>query len=105
MRRWGESIGFRTGAMIEAIIQSADHPDHAYRKCPGLLRLAKRCGNDRLEMACDRALKLKAIGYRSVKNILDKGIEAAGIPEQSESSVPLVHDNIRGSGYYVGGAR
>jgi transposase len=105
MRRWGESIGFRTGAMIEAIIESADHPDHAYRKCLGLLRLAKKCGNDRLEMACDRALKLKAIGYRSVKNILDKGIEAAGIPEQTDSSAPLVHDNIRGSGYYAGGAR
>jgi len=104
MRRWGESSGPRTGAMIEAIIQSADHPDHAYRKCLGLLRLARSCGNDRLEMACDRALKLKAIGYRSVRNILNNGIETADIPEHGDESLPL-HHNIRGSDYYAGGIR
>jgi transposase len=104
MQRWGESIGPRTGAMIEAIIQSANHPDHAYRKCLGLLRLARSCGNDRLELACDRALKLKAIGYRSVRNILDNGIEAADIQEHSDEPLPI-HNNIRGSNYYAGGVR
>lgn len=102
MRSWGESIGPRTGAMIEAIIQSADHPDHAFRRCLGLLRLARSCGNDRLELACDRALKLQTIGYRSVRNILDHGIEAADIPEHSDETLPI-HDNIRGSDYYAGG--
>jgi hypothetical protein len=105
MRRWGQSIGARTDAMIEAIIETAVHPDHAYRKCLGLLRLARRCGNGRLELACDRALKLQAIGYGSVKNILDKGIEAADLPEQSEATAPLFHENVRGSGYFAGGAR
>jgi transposase len=105
MRRWGESVGGRTGAMIEAIIQAADHPDHAYRKCLGLLRLAKSCGNNRLELACDRAIKLQAIGYRSVKNILDKGLEAAELPEQNQASLPLFHDNVRGSDYYAGGVQ
>jgi transposase len=104
MRRWGESIGPRTGAMIEAIIQSADHPDHAYRKCLGLLRLARSCGNDRLELACDRALKLQAIGYRSVRNILNNGIESTAIPEHSDEPLPP-HHNIRGSGYYAGDVR
>jgi transposase len=103
MRRWGQSIGQRTGAMIEAIIAAADHPDHAYRRCLGLLRLAKSFGNERLERACDRALKLQAIGYRSVRNILDKGLEAAELPEQSEPCLPLLHDNVRGSDYYAGG--
>lgn len=106
MRYWGESIGLRTGAMIEAIIRSVAHPEHAYRKCLGLLRLAKSCGNDRLEMACDRALKLNAIGYRSVRNILDKGLEKADITQESEElHLPLVHDNVRGSDYYAGGAQ
>jgi hypothetical protein len=91
--------------MIEAIIKAADHPDHAYRKCLGLLRLARSCGNDRLELACDRAIKLQAIGYRSVKNILDKGLEAAELPEQNQASLPLFHDNVRGSDYYAGGVQ
>lgn len=103
MQRWGESIGPRTGAMIEAVIQSVDHPDHVYRKCLGLLRLAKTFGNDRLELACDRALKLRAIGYRSVKNILKKGLETAELSEHASMSEPLLHDNVRGSDYYVRG--
>lgn len=103
MRRWGESVGLRTGAMIEAIIQSAGHPDHAYRKCLGLLRLARSHGNDRLEMACDRALTLGAVGYRSVRNILDSRLEKADVArEPEELSLPLLHDNLRGSGYYEG---
>ena len=104
MRRWGESIGAQTGAMIEAIIRTAAHPDQAYRRCLGLLRLAKRYGDDRLELACDRALQLRAIGYQCVKNILDKGLEAADIPEHGEASAPLFHDNVRGQVYYAGGA-
>jgi len=69
------------------------------------LRLAKKYGNERLERACERALKLQAIGYQSVKNILDKGIECAELPEQDELQLPLEHPNIRGSGYYAGGAQ
>jgi hypothetical protein len=70
------------------------------------LRLAKKCGNERLELACSRALKLGAVGYRSVKNILDKGLERAELPPEAEElQLPLEHDNIRGSGYYAGGVK
>lgn len=103
MQHWGASIGPKTGAMIDAVIKSVPHADQAYRKCLGLLRLAKSCGHDRLELACDKALTLQAVGYRSVKNILDKGMEAADIPEPEEASLPLFHDNVRGSEYYAGG--
>jgi transposase len=106
MKHWGASIGQETGAMIEAIITSVVHAEHAYRKCLGLLRLSKKYGNERLELACTRALKLGAVGYRSVKNILDKGIEHAELPAESEEQpLPFQHDNIRGSSYYAGGAQ
>jgi transposase len=105
MRRWGETIGANTGKMIEAIIKTVVHPDHAYGKCLGLLRLAKKCGNDRLELACGRALKLQAISYQSVKNILTKGLEKAELPQEvEETHLPLFHENVRGSDYYAGGA-
>jgi len=106
MKHWGESIGIQTGVMIEAIIKSVVHAEHAYRRCLGLLRLAKKYGNERLELACERALKLRAIDYRSVKNILEKGLERAELPtEPEELQLPLEHTNIRGSGYYAGGAK
>jgi hypothetical protein len=58
-----------------------------------------------LELACSRAIKLKAIGYQCVKNILDKGLERAELQlEPEELQLPLQHDNIRGSSYYAGGA-
>jgi len=106
MKHWGSSIGPQTAAMIEAIIKGLVHTEQAYRRCLGLLRLAKKCGNERLELACTRALKLGAIGYQSVKNILDKGLERAEVPaEPEEAQLPLEHDNIRGSSYYSGGAK
>ena len=106
MKHWGASIGPQTAAMIEAIITGVVHAEHAYRRCLGLLRLVKKHGNERLELACERALKLKAIGYQSVKNILEKGLERAELPADSEEQLlPLEHDNIRGSGYYAGGAQ
>lgn len=103
MKRWGESIGPRTAAMIEAIIQAADHPDHAYRKGLGLLRLAKRYGSERLEQACDKALELRAVGYQSVKNLLAAGLERADL-DPGMDALPILHDNVRGSAYYTGGA-
>ena len=105
MRRWGETIGLSTGEMIEAIIKTFVHPDHAYGKCLGLLRLSKKYGNERIELACDRALKLQAISYQSVKSILAKGLESAELPQDvAELHQPLLHENVRGSDYYAGGA-
>jgi transposase len=103
IRRWGESIGPQTGAMIDAIITATVHSEHAFRKCLGLLRLSKTYGADRLELACSRALGLKAISYQSVKNILKKGLEASELPESLEPQLSFSHDNVRGSDYYAGG--
>jgi transposase len=105
IRRWGETIGPQTGTMINAIIAATVHSEHAYRKCLGLLRLSKTYSADRLELACTRALGLKAISYQSVKNILKKGLETAELPENQEPQLPFCHDNVRGSDYYTGGAR
>lgn len=107
LRRWGETIGPRTGSMIAAIVEGTVHSEQAYRKCLGLLRLSKTHGADRLEMACSRALLLGAISYQSVKNILAKGLETAEIPENQEPHPPFLHENVRGSAYYTaaGGAQ
>jgi hypothetical protein len=52
-------------------------------------------------LACGRALTLRAIGYQSVKNILEKGLESAEIPDNDEPELPLFHDNIRGREYLL----
>ncbi len=104
IKRWGESIGPHTGAMNEAILTAGRHPEHGYRKCLGVLRLAKQYTPARLEMACQKALAMGAIGYRSVKSILEKHLERMEAPESEEPGAPIMHGNIRGRGYYGGGA-
>ena len=103
MRRWGESVGPRTGEMIAAIIAGSGHPEQAYRRCQGLMRLAKTYGPQRLEAACIRSLQLGAIAYQSVKNMLKNGLETVELSETPEPQLPLIHDNLRVEGYYSTG--
>ena len=89
-----------------AIIASNVHPEQAYRRCLGLLRLAKTHDPDRLELACIRSLRLGAIDYQSVKNTLNKRLEATELSDDLEPLLPMEHENIRGETYYetCGGA-
>ena len=106
MRRWGESIGPKTGEMVAAIIAISVHSEQSYRRCLGLLRLAKTHGPERLELACIRSLRLGAIDYQSVKNTLNKHLETMELRDDPEPQLPLEHGNIRGEAYYetCGGA-
>jgi transposase len=99
--RWGERIGPSTGELISKILNRWKHPEQGYRSCLGLRSLAKRYGEDRLEAAARRALRHRAIAYRHIKNILKNGLDQ--LEEQEENvQQPVVHENIRGPGYYNG---
>jgi transposase len=97
---WGSSIGTNTGILVERILQSRPHPEQGYRACLGIMSLGKRYSKERLEAACYRALTLGATSYRSVKSILEKGLEQLELDlDIPEKSAPL-HVNIRGAEYY-----
>lgn len=54
----------------------------------------------RLEAACDRALRLGVCSYRSVKSILENGLDR----QSSDPELPLnspAHENVRGQNYYA----
>ncbi len=97
---WAKKTGGQTATLIEAMIDSRPLPQQAFRACLGVMRLGKSYGQDRLEMASNRALALGALSYRSIESILKKGLEKLPLPTV-ESSTPIpTHDNIRGSDYY-----
>ena len=100
---WGGSIGESTGALITAILADRPHPEQGYRSCLGILRLAKRYGDDRLEAACARALPVRARSYRHIESILKNGLDRIK-PEDAKKAprpkLPL-HENVRGSDYYT----
>lgn len=72
-RRRAEAIGPACQALIEHLF--ADRVLENLRGAQGLIRLAKTHGQERLEAACRRALDFGNPRYRTVKTILDRGLD------------------------------
>lgn len=98
---WGQEIGPATLEVVKRQLHDRPHPEHGYRACLGLLNLAKRYTRPRLEAACERALQLGSPSYRSIRSMLEKGLDQLkeSQNEAAQDELPL-HDNVRGSGYY-----
>ena len=96
---WGTSIGPNTGILVERILLKFKHPEQGYRSCLGLLSLSKQYPEERMEAACLRALSINSPSYRSVKSILQNGLDKAETGPKDEQVTPS-HGNIRGSSYY-----
>jgi transposase len=99
IQREAAAIGINSATFVEILLDSRPHPEQGFRSCVGVLSLVKRYGPDRVEAACERALRIQARSYSSVvsilKNNLDRRPQTAA-PDQP----PLLHANIRGPGYY-----
>ena len=98
---WTAKAGASTRALAERIIRSRDHPQQAFRSCLGLMRLGKIYGEDRLEAACARVLRVNAISYTSVKSVLKTGLDREPM-RAAATTIPIDHSNIRGAEYYEG---
>lgn len=97
--QWGQSIGPATAVVVTRILEESKHPEHGYRACLGLLSLAKRYGNPRLEASCTLALQIGTCQYRHVRDIL---------ANKRDQNPPAIHGNwvspdhahVRGPDYY-----
>jgi transposase len=98
--RWAGSIGESTAKVIEIILNTRNHPEQGYRSSMGILRLAKRYSNTRLEAACRRALAIRGYSYKSIESILKNGLDLNGLPPKQPPRPAIAHENIRGSGYF-----
>ncbi len=96
---WAGKIGPHTQATVEHLLHVRAHPQQAYRTCLGLLRLAKTYGNERMESACDRAIRIQAVTWRSIDSILKHGLDRQ-TKTAVQAPLPLDHANVRGPGYY-----
>lgn len=98
---WAESIGPATLRLVESTFESKSHPDEAYNRCIGILKLGKRFTNERLEAACNRGLLTGATSYTSIKSILNTGLDQRPLPAaEPASQLRIVHRNIRGADYF-----
>lgn len=100
---WAETVGPETAALVSAILERRPHPEHGYRACLGIMRLAKHYPAPRVEAASRRALYLGAYSSRSVKSILARGLDQQPLPAEPEPmpGLTLLHENLRGPAYYA----
>lgn len=99
---WVRKIGPSAAAVAAQIMQSRRYPEQGYRACLGLIRLGRRYPAERVEAACARALAVNACSYRSVKSILEKGLDRQSLEDPKSPEVhSLVHSNVRGADYYA----
>jgi len=96
---WAERTGPLVAEMVRRIIESRPHPEQGYRASMGLMRLGTRYGHARLEAACERALTFGLVSYRSVRNILEAGMDRLK-NETSGVGPEKPHGNLRGPRYY-----
>ena len=96
---WAKTMGESTAKIVEIILNTRRHPEQGYRSCMGLLRLAKRYSQERLESACRRALIIGGYSYKSVCSILEKGLDQQPLPESNKTPT-IKHENIRGKNYF-----
>lgn len=97
--KWAEKVGPSTAELVTTIMTERTHPEQGYRTCLGILRLAKRHTEERLEKACSRAVASRSHSYRSVASILEKKLENQPLPQLPQGALPR-HENLRGSSYY-----
>jgi hypothetical protein len=96
--QWCLKQADRIGPACRELIESlfADRVLDHLRAAQGILGLEKRYGSTRLEGACARAVAFDSPYYRTVKTILDKGLDQAPDPQLSLPGL---------NGTYTGGGR
>jgi transposase len=73
--RWAEKTGPNTATVVTRLLEERPHPEQGYRPCLGIMRLGKRYSPERLEVACQVALKIGGVRYRTIGSILKNGLD------------------------------
>jgi transposase len=99
--RWAEGVGPSCAKLVEELMTKRPHPQQGFRSALGVLRLAdeKKYGKPRVEKACARALRHRAVGYKSVLAILQHRLEDVDETTADKGALPE-HENVRGAHYY-----
>jgi transposase len=103
IERWAASeAGASTARVVAQIMADKPHPEQGFRAALGVIRLGKRYGSDRLERACERALGVGAVRFRSIENILKSGLDREPLDTSGSRVIAMPrHPNIRGGSYFA----
>lgn len=102
MVSWAAKFGPATKRVIEMTFERKAHPEDAYKRCFGILKFAKAYSGNRLEAACQRGLATGAVSYRSIRSILQTGLDQRPLPaSEFPTQLTIAHSNLRGAEYFT----
>lgn len=64
------------------------------RAAQGIIKLGDKFGEKRLEKACARAIHFNSVSYKSILNILKKGIEDDYVTEEASQPIAPVYQGF-----------
>ena len=96
---WSDEVGRATHEIVDHLFKHSQHPEIGYRASRGLVSLARHYGSQRLENACERAIKIGSLSYQSIASILKVGLDLVPI-EAEPAELSQLHENVRGPAYY-----
>ena len=94
-QRQADNIGPETARLIQTVLAQAVLPEQVFRRCQGILQLARSRPVAQMEQAAMRAVQAGALSYRAIKAFCTD----AETPH-SDRSTPGSHENLRGSDYF-----
>jgi hypothetical protein len=83
-REHASQLGQHVRAAVDELLDQ--HQLHYLRQSQGIIRLAEKYGEVRLDAACQRALAYGNAHYRTIRTILEKGLE----PHRGEPAPPPI---------------
>jgi hypothetical protein len=94
-REQARTMGPAVGQVVGELLTS--HALHHLRQCQGIIGLAEKYGAARLDAACRVAIAFGDPAYRTVRNLLEKGLEGqAPLPLPNSSSAAEVAAFLHG---------
>jgi transposase len=97
---WASSIHEDVRLYILKILERKQHPEQAYKSCIGILSFSRKVGNERLQMACRRALGYGIYNYKTIQSILENKMDSYQDNLFADELPMPSHENIRGEDYY-----
>ena len=86
---WAATIGENTRIVIERVLKSQHFEETTYRSCMGILQFEKKYSTEKLEAACEQALRIGSPTYTTITKLLKNPI-----PESPQRPLPP-HENLR----------
>jgi transposase len=93
-------IGNHTQQYIKGILDKQFFSHQILKSCLGVIALAKNYGNQRVECACELALKGMEFNLKTIRNILKNGTDMITQENTIEPVTQNYHENIRGADFF-----